>query len=147
MATAKRPGGLYYTAQGIAVDANGEAVKGAPKKTPDTDPSKQPGAPGALTSEERIGVAIAQAITNPAGVIAKQQAAEAAAAKGAAMESTENTGDEGDESELPTVADLPDHLAGLKTADEVRALQKSDERTTAQKHYEARLAELEGGGQ
>jgi hypothetical protein len=46
MGKAKREGGLYYTAQGVGVDAEGRKVEGAPKLEPDTDPSKQPGAQG-----------------------------------------------------------------------------------------------------
>jgi hypothetical protein len=47
MAKAKREGGLYYTAQGVGVDAEGRKVEDAPKAEPDTDPSKQPGGVGA----------------------------------------------------------------------------------------------------
>lgn len=42
MATAKQEGGLYYV-NGVAVDAEGKKVEGAPKQAPDTDPSQQPG--------------------------------------------------------------------------------------------------------
>jgi hypothetical protein len=47
MGKAKREGGLYYTPQGVAVDAEGRKVEDAPKLPADTDPSKQPGALGA----------------------------------------------------------------------------------------------------
>lgn len=47
MGKAKREGGLYYTPQGVAVDAEGRKVEDAPKLESDTDPSKQPGASGA----------------------------------------------------------------------------------------------------
>lgn len=42
MATAKRPGGLYYTADGTAVDSFGRKIEGAPKRPADTKPEDQP---------------------------------------------------------------------------------------------------------
>lgn len=64
MAVAKQHDGtpFTYTADGVAVDSDGKAVAGAPKRGPNTDPSKQPGALGAPTSEERMGMAIANAL-------------------------------------------------------------------------------------
>lgn len=68
MATAKEPGGFYYTAAGVAVDAEGKEIKGAPKPEPDTPPEKQPGAIGSVnTPEERMANAIASAL-KPAAV-------------------------------------------------------------------------------
>lgn len=132
MATAKREGGLYFV-NGRAVDANGEPVTDAPKHTPDTPPDQQPGATGGATSEERLAVAVGAAVAAamsgkvPANVDARTGA-------GTATEPVE----------LPTLADLPDHLAGLSTVAEVKALQKTDERKGAVAMYESRLAELEG---
>jgi hypothetical protein len=50
MAEAKKPGGLYYIGE-TAVDANGVAVEGAPKRGKDTPPEKQPGAIGNPSSD------------------------------------------------------------------------------------------------
>lgn len=44
-----------------------------------------------------------------------------------------------------TVADLPAHLAGIDSVEEIQRLQAADERVTAQPVYEARLRELEQG--
>jgi hypothetical protein len=52
-------------------------------------------------------------------------------------------GDWSNAGELPSVRDLPDHLAGLETVEEVRALQARDERKSAAAHYDARIAEIE----
>lgn len=135
MATAKRPGGLYYTATGAAVDANGDAIKGAPKQAKDTDPSQQPGAVGAQTAEERLATAVARAVLDPKGTLATKPAA-------APADNDDETDD--DEADgLPTLADLPDHLAGIDSPDDVKALRKSDKRKGAKPIYEARLAELE----
>lgn len=61
MATAKRPGGLYYV-NGKAVDSEGNEVKGAPKQAPDTPPDQQPGANGVQTPEEKLANALAVAL-------------------------------------------------------------------------------------
>ena len=127
MATAKQAGGLYYVGD-TAVDADGKAIKGAPKRPKDTDPSKQPGAFGAPTPEERMGLAIANALQG----------------KTSASAASSDETDENDEDEqLPTLAELPDHLAGLKSIEDVQALQEQDERKGAVALYEARIAELE----
>jgi hypothetical protein len=132
MAKAKQEGGLYYTADGTPVDADGNVLKDAPKRGKDTDPSKQPGALGAPTPEERMGRAIADAITG------KKPASAAAVAE------EEDATDDDEVDGLPTLADLPDHLAGIESVDEVKALRKTDKRKGAKPIYEARLAELEG---
>jgi hypothetical protein len=125
MAKAQREGGLYYTDKGVAVDAEGKKIEGAPKQAPDTDPSKQPGAVGALTSEERLGVAIATAM------------------KGGKPASTKESAIVAEDEPLPTIRDLPDHVAGLKTVAEVKAMAKRDDRVSAEPIYDARIAELE----
>lgn len=61
MATASRPGGIYYIGD-VAVDANGVAIEGAPERPKDTDASLQPGSLQAPTPEERMGHAIAAAL-------------------------------------------------------------------------------------
>lgn len=140
MATAKKEGGLYYLADGTAVDANGEAVKGAPKRKPDTDPSKQPGALNAPTSEERMGFAIAQALANPQAMIAKVQAAEAAAAK---TDDEEDEGVDTDESDdLPKLDEMPEYLATMTDVDELKALKKQDKRKGGKELIQARIDAL-----
>lgn len=130
MAKALREGGLYYTDKGVAVDAQGEKVKDAPKQPKDTDPSLQPGATGALTSEERLGVAIATAMKG--GV---------KASKG--QGTSGQTPDPDEDETLPPIKDLAEHVSGLKTVEEVQALAKRDDRKSAEKIYDARIAELE----
>lgn len=132
MATAKREGGLYYTEKGVAVDAEGREIKGAPKPSPDTPPEKQPGAI-ATTPEERMGLAIANALRGTTTAGSRERTARTESSEPSAE-------DEGED--LPKLADLPGHLAGLKTAEEVEALQKTDTRKGAVELYEARLAEL-----
>lgn len=126
MATAKKPGGLYYVGD-TAVDADGKAIEGAPKKPKDTDPSKQPGALGAATPEERMGLAIANALSG----------------KTAPQRDDDADDDEEDGEETFTLAELPEHLATITSVDEVKALRKADKRKGAKPLYEARLAELE----
>lgn len=43
---------------------------------------------------------------------------------------------------LPVLGALADHLAGIETAEEVKALRKTDKRKGAKPMYAARLAEL-----
>jgi hypothetical protein len=83
-----------------------------------------------------MAIAIAQAIVNPKALAAKG----IGASSKAAAEPVE-------EVEPPTLAELPDHLAGLKTVAEVKALQKGDTRVGAKPLYAARLAELSGDGE
>lgn len=138
MATATMHDGraiVAYNQQGKAVDSEGVVIPGAPRPPKDTDPAQQVGASGAPTPEERMAIAIAQAIVNP----------KALAAKGAASSKAAEEPDGGEEVETPTLAELPDHLAGLKSVADVKAMQKGDERVGAQKLYAARIAELEGG--
>ena len=125
MAKAQRDGGLYYTDKGVAVDAEGKKIEDAPKQPKDTDPSKQPGAVGALTSEERLGVAIATAMKGGA------KAPKAAA---------DETDDENDS--LPPVRDLANAISKMDAA-EVKSMAKRDERVSAEPIYKARLAEIE----
>lgn len=154
MSTAKRPGGLYYTAQGKAVDAEGVEIKDAPRPTPDTPPDKQPGAAGAATPEERMGRAIADALSGktpakPArasseapGVeeTASQRAGEAATTATTATADTPAAGESG---ELPKIADLPARLATLTMVEDVKAMKKTDKRAGAKKLYAARIKEIE----
>ena len=123
MAKASREGGLYYTDKGVAVDAEGKKLEDAPDQPKDTDPSKQPGAAGALTSEERLGVAIVTAL------------------KGGKASSTKDS--DTDDAALPTIKELADHVAKLKTVAEVKAMAKRDDRVSAEPIYDARIAELE----
>ena len=128
---ALRPGGLYYRTDGTPVDSENNVLEDAPKRAPDTPPHLQPGALGGPTPEQRIGLAIAQAITDPKGVI------DAHTPKAPA--GTEPV----EETELPNVSDLQEHLASITSIDEVKALQAQDDRKTAQPLYDARIAELE----
>lgn len=122
MATAKVIDGRAIVAYvgDVAVDSDGKPIEGAPKRPKDTDPSKQPGALGAPTPEERMGQAIATALTTAAKA----------------------DNDDDDDDTLPAVDDLADHLSTLDI-DEVKALRKRDKRKTAKRHYDARIAELE----
>lgn len=66
-----------------------------------------------------------------------------------AAEPDEDAGEaEGEDTEeaegLPTLADMPAHLASITDADELKALRRSDKRKGAKPMYKARLAELEG---
>jgi hypothetical protein len=47
---APRPGGLYYTADGTAVDAHGNVLENAPERQADTPPHEQPFAKVAAAS-------------------------------------------------------------------------------------------------
>lgn len=125
MAEAKQAGGFYYV-NGVAVDAEGKEIEGAPKQDADTPPEKQPGAPGAPSADpfQRL----ADTITTALG--GKSAGASASGSAG------------GEEAGLPTLADLSDHIAKM-SASEVRALQRTDDRKGAVPIYEARLAELE----
>jgi hypothetical protein len=133
MSTAKREGGLYYV-NGQAVDSEGRKVEGAPDQSPDTDPSKQPGAIGAAASDpiQRLADTLAAALAGKG----------ASPARTGAPDGTGN-GANDDDVALPTLAELPDHLAGLTTVEEVTALQKLDKRKGATSLYDARLSELE----
>lgn len=173
MATAKMHNGVAIVAyvNGKAVDSEGKEIEGAPKAPKDTDPSEQPGALGAPTAEERMGRAIAQAIVDPKGTLAtkkpataksdkadasdderqqpdktaSQRAGEAAVNESANGESASTAAAKSAGSEeLPKMADLRDRLAGLTTAEDVRAMQKRDDRKKAAPMYKARLAELKG---
>lgn len=128
MATAKQEGGLYYdSVRDTMVNAEGKEVKGAAKPAKDTPRDEQPaGLTGASTPEERLATAIATAL--------RSGSAGSASASGSASST--------DDASLPTVANLADHISKMSVA-EVKSLQKSDDRTTAQPIYEARLAELE----
>ena len=127
MATAKMHDGRAIVAYvgDKAIDSQGDEIKGAPKPPKDTDPSEQPGALGAPTPEERMGIAIATALKGgpvkgaKAGVIAP------------------------DDEALATIKDLPDAVGKLKTVAEVKAMAKRDDRATAGPIYDARIAELE----
>jgi hypothetical protein len=87
---AHRRGGLYYTADGVAVDANGEVVQGAPKRAPNTDRSKQPGyidpnAPaGVAAPEGMVMVSAATLAALTAGRAPKAPKVKAAAESGSA---------------------------------------------------------------
>jgi hypothetical protein len=126
MATAQREGGLYYV-NGQAVDSEGQKVAGAPTQAPDTDPVKQPGALAGPGSDP---------ISRLADMLAGKIAPAAVSARAS------NAGEE--EVTLPTLAELPDHLADLTSVEAVRALQDQDERKGAVSMYEARIAELSG---
>lgn len=124
MATATRPGGLYYV-RGVAVDANGEQIKGAPKQAPDTPRENQSSAIPTGNPMEQLAQAITTAI------------------KGKPAKSAKSEEDETDVvDELPTLDEMEDHLAGLDL-DAVKALRKKDDRKGAVALYEARIAELE----
>lgn len=69
MAQAKMAGGCYWIGD-TAVDANGVAIENPPAKAADTERSLQPGATN-MTSDERLAVAIAKAIQQPAAVAAQ----------------------------------------------------------------------------
>lgn len=79
---ALRPGGLYYTADGTAHDANGNVLEGAPERPKDTPVEEQPhnkmaaafsgsggtaGGVGATMDVERLGAAIAVGLRSAAG--------------------------------------------------------------------------------
>ena len=135
MAQAKREGGLYGTPQGVVVDAEGKKIEGAPKLEPDTDPSKQPGAAGGAPAggvmTMRLDDESLRALGGKVPAVSKAQG-------------TGSSGQTAEPEELPTIKDLPDAVAKLKTVAEVKAMAKRDERATAEKIYDARLAELEG---
>lgn len=133
MAQAKREGGLYYTPQGVAVAADGSKIEGAPKQAPDTDPSKQPGAAGGAPPG---GVMTMRLDDDSLRALGGKVPAKAAGAKEAPAASD-------DDDSLPPVKDLKDHVAGLKTVAEVKAMAKRDDRVSAEPIYEARIAELE----
>lgn len=112
-----------------AVDSEGKVIEGAPKQSPDTDPSKQPHALAALNTEERSAAVLANAF--------------ATALRGAAANSEPADTETADTDALPTIKDLPDAVAKLKTVAEVNAMAKRDERVSAEPIYDARIAEIE----
>lgn len=134
MATAQREGGLYYVG-GKAVDAEGKEIPGAPKEQKDTPPDQQPGGSGA------VAPVTAQDLVNALANAARGAAAPAKPAKAAAERAAAEGEDEPEP--LPTISDLPKAVSKLKTVDEVKAMQKRDERVSAEKIYDARIAELE----
>ena len=131
MATATMYKGRAIVAyvNGVAVDSNGEEIEGAPKQPKDTDPSQQPHAMAALNTEERSAAVLAKAFAT---------ALKGGAVKGSATAPADSTGDE-----LPTIKDLPDHVAKLDTVKEVKAMAKRDDRVSAEPIYDARIAEIE----
>jgi hypothetical protein len=138
MATAKLHDGRAIVAyvNGVAVDSDGKEIEGAPKQPKDTDPSQQPHAMAGLNSEERSANILATALAGALHGGAKTQATPKGEASGGSQ-SGSNAADE-----LPTIKDLPDHVASLKTSAEVKAMQKRDDRVSAEPIYKARLAEL-----
>jgi hypothetical protein len=143
MATAKLHDGRAIVAyvDGKAVDSNGVEIEGAPKQPKDTDPSEQPHAMAGLNTEERSAAILAGAFASAlkdGGKTAKVQAV----GSGQAEKIGTGTSGSTDVDELPTIKDLPDHVAGLKTVAEVRAMARRDDRVSAEPIYKARLAEL-----
>lgn len=120
MATAPREGGLYYV-NGVAVDANGKEIEGAPKQPKDTDPSQQPGAIGVQSPEEKLAAALATAL------------------KGGAPQE-----DDEDEEGTLTLAELPDHLATISDVAELKAMKRKEKRKGGKELIAARIAEIEG---
>jgi hypothetical protein len=92
----------------VGVDSEGVPIEGAPKRPPLTPSEQQPGAMGAPSPEERMAIAIAQAITNPKELAAR---APKAAPKPAAREEAEE-----DEEEVVVIdrAPSPDSLAAAQ---------------------------------
>lgn len=91
---ALRPGGLYYTADGTAHDANGNILEGAPPRPKDTPVEEQPhnrvaaafagsggsaGGVGATMDVEKLGAAIAVGLRSAAGGSANAEAVASAA--------------------------------------------------------------------
>lgn len=136
MATAKLVDGVALVGyvNGVPVDSEGRKIEGAPKQPKDTDPAKQPGAAGAPTTEERIGLAIATALISASDT--RNGATRSAPA------SAEPFDEDGEEPELPKIKELAAFLETLTTAKEVEDMQAGDERVGAQPLYLARLAEL-----
>lgn len=66
-------------------------------------------------------------------------------ASGASSASDETDSDE--EEGLPPLSGMADHLAGIESVDDVKAMRKTDKRKGAKPLYEARIAELEGSGE
>lgn len=134
MATAQREGGFYRTDKGVAVDAEGKKIDGAPKPTPDTDPSKQPGGTGAPATGPVTTMRLDDESLRALG----GKVPPAPKAQG-----TAKTDEDDEDKALPTIKDLPAAVAKLKSVDEVKALAKRDDRVSAEPIYDARIAELE----
>lgn len=170
MGTAKQHDGRSIVAYvgDKAVDSEGEEIKGAPKPPKNTDPADQP-AMSNLTPEQRMGLEIARAVADPKGTLkaagASKTSAKAAdeeddasttrlpapprgapgnAAAASAPSASGAENESGADAEPPKIGELEAHLAGLKTADQVKALQRRDKRVGARKLYKARLEELKG---
>jgi large subunit ribosomal protein L4 len=77
---------------------------------------------------------------------AQAETAPSAASEPAAPEGGSDSGSDLESVKLPKVGDLVAFLAGYDTLADVETLQARDSRKTAQAHYEARIAELSGGG-
>lgn len=73
-----------------------------------------------------------------------------AAGSSAAQASTEGESDTETDSEeeegLPPLSGMADHLAGITSVDDVKALRKTDKRKGAKPLYAARIAEIEAEG-
>jgi hypothetical protein len=97
MANAKMVNGkaLVGYVNGVGVDSEGVAIEGAPKQPKQTPSEQQPGAQGAPSPEERMAIAIAQAITNPKEL----------AARGAKPSAARDSGEESEEVGGAPVAD------------------------------------------
>lgn len=63
--------------------------------------------------------------------------------EGAESETDETDSEE--EEGLPPLSGMADHLAGITTVDDVKALRKTDKRKGAKPLYEARIKEIEAG--
>jgi hypothetical protein len=135
MADAKKHDGqtLYYRADGVAVNADGQVIEGAPKRRKDTPPENQPGALGASTPEERLAIAVARAVKNPDAVLANA---------GAATTGDEEGIDSEESDELPTLADMPAHLETITDVDELKALKRQDTRKGGKELIQARIDAL-----
>ena len=138
MAEAKRAGGLYYV-NSVAVDANGEPVKGAPKQPADTPPEEIARVAATKDPVQRLADTLDRTFGGGA------HAASMAAMRGpAVVSSSEEETDSEEQEGLPTLADLPDRLASMDDADEIKKMRRSDKRVGAKEHYKQRLAELSG---
>lgn len=141
MAEAKRAGGLYYV-NGVAVNSEGEEIKGAPKQPKDTAPEEIARLAQSRDPVQRLAETLDRTFGGGA------HAAAMASISGKPKKAEESDAEEHDSEEeegLPPLGEMENHLAGITDVDELKSMRRSDKRKGAKPLYAARLKALEEG--
>jgi hypothetical protein len=148
MAEAKRPGGLYYTAEGKAVDSEGREIKDAPKRPKDTSPEEMARVAQSTDPVQRLAETLDRTFgggAHAASMAAMRGPATPAASSAVAADDDEGGTDSEEEEGLPPLAEMEAHLNTISDVDELKSMRRSDKRKGAKPLYAARIKELEGG--